>query len=64
MSRRGTLEATLKVSSRTAPGQVFALIHLEASSPNVLTALPVDSLAGMPELKHCPVRLEKLSGAG
>ena len=61
-SRRGKITAEVTVTQRSAPGQVFAYIHLDGQQ-NRLLGLPEGSLGEMPELKQCAVRIEKLNGA-
>jgi formate dehydrogenase alpha subunit len=57
-SRRGSIEATARVTERVPPGMVFANFHFPEASANVLTIAALDPVAKIPEYKVCAVRVE------
>lgn len=59
-SRRGSVEAAVKVSQRVSENLVFMTFHFRESAANVLTNPAVDKTAKTPELKVAAVRIEKL----
>ncbi|HEU4752184.1 MAG TPA: molybdopterin dinucleotide binding domain-containing protein, partial [Armatimonadota bacterium] len=64
-SRRGSLVAPARITSRTGRGSVFMPFHFREAAANLLTNDALDPVAKIPEFKYCAVRLEKAnSGAG
>lgn len=59
-SRRGAIEARVRLTDRSAPGMVFGTFHFAESPINLLTNDALDPVAKIPELKVCAVRVEKL----
>jgi predicted molibdopterin-dependent oxidoreductase YjgC len=58
-SRRGTIDAKVKISSKAATGTVFIPFHYAKAAANRLTNAELDPISGIPEYKVCAVRLEK-----
>lgn len=58
-SRRGSIEAKIKVSPKAVPGTVFIPFHYAAAAANRLTNAALDPISGIPEYKVCAVKLEK-----
>jgi formate dehydrogenase major subunit len=58
-SRRGTIEAKIKVSTKAVPGTVFIPFHYAAAAANRLTNAALDPISGIPEYKVCAVKLAK-----
>ncbi len=58
-SRRGSIQARLKISPKAVPGTVFLPFHYAKAAANRLTNAALDPVSGIPELKVCAVRLEK-----
>ena len=63
VSRRGQVEVAAKVTESSPPGVVFMTFHFAESATNLLTNTATDPIAGIPELKVCAVRVEKLGKA-
>ncbi|MBM3133005.1 MAG: formate dehydrogenase subunit alpha, partial [Chloroflexi bacterium] len=61
-SRRGSVEATARVTDDTPEKTVFMTFHFAEASANVLTNPATDPVAKTPEFKACAVRVEKMSG--
>ncbi|HJX23068.1 MAG TPA: molybdopterin dinucleotide binding domain-containing protein, partial [Candidatus Bathyarchaeia archaeon] len=59
-SRRGKLEAKLKVTERSAPGMVFIPFHFSEAAANLLTNDAVDPQAKIPEYKVAAVKVAKV----
>lgn len=59
-SRRGQVEAQAKLTSSVPTGMVFMTFHFPGSPANALTNTELDPVAGIPELKHCSVRVERV----
>lgn len=59
-SRRGRVEVRAKLTSSVPRGMVFMTFHFPGSPANVLTNTALDQAAGIPELKHCAVRVERV----
>lgn len=57
-SRRGAVEAKVRVTSRSPKGTVFMTFHFAESPTNVLTSSEVDPIAKIPEYKVSAVKLE------
>jgi formate dehydrogenase major subunit/formate dehydrogenase alpha subunit len=61
-SRRGSIELSVRVSPRTAPGYVFIPMHYAEAAANALTSSEnLDPRAKIPALKVSAVRIEKAS---
>jgi formate dehydrogenase major subunit len=60
ISRRGGLEARVKITDRSPNGTIFIPFHYAEASANQLTLTALDPVAKIPELKVCAVRIEKL----
>jgi len=58
-SRRGSIQARLKVSPKAVRGTVFLPFHYAQAAANRLTNAALDPVCGIPELKVCAVKLEK-----
>jgi len=58
-SRRGTIQARIKVSPQAVPGAVFIPFHYAAAAANRLTNAALDPISGIPEYKVCAVKLSK-----
>ena len=58
-SRRGEIQAVLKVSDMAVPGTVFMPFHFAAGAANVLTNAALDPVSGIPEYKVCAVKVAK-----
>jgi formate dehydrogenase major subunit/formate dehydrogenase alpha subunit len=59
VSRRGELRARAVVGDRVFPGLVWMALHFADAKVNWLTHDVTDSLIGIPEYKHCAVRVER-----
>ncbi len=60
VSRRGDLEAKVKLTDRSPVGTIFIPFHYAEAAANRLTQTALDPVAKIPELKLCAVRIEKL----
>ena len=60
VSRRGDLEARLKITERSPKGTIFIPFHYAEAAANQLTLTVLDPEAKIPELKVCAVRIEKM----
>ena len=58
-SRRGTIQARVKISTKAVPGTVFVPFHYAAAAANRLTNAALDPISGIPEFKVCAVKLTK-----
>ena len=58
-SRRGDLEAAVKVSEQAVPGTIFIPFHFAQAAANKLTNAALDPVSGIPEFKVCAVRISK-----
>ena len=58
-SRRGQINAVLKVSEKAVSGTVFIPFHFAAAAANKLTNAALDPVSGIPEFKVCAVKLSK-----
>jgi formate dehydrogenase alpha subunit len=56
-SRRGSIDATLKVSPKAVAGTVFIPFHYAAAAANKLTNAKLDPVSGIPEFKVCAVKI-------
>jgi formate dehydrogenase alpha subunit len=60
-SRRGTIEAPVRLSTSVGPGVLFVPIHFGENPANMLTNPACDPVAKIPEFKVCAVKVEKLA---
>jgi formate dehydrogenase alpha subunit len=60
LSRRGDLEAKIKITERSPQGTIFIPFHYAEAAANRLTQTGLDPAAKIPELKVCAVRIEKM----
>ena len=58
-SRRGSIEARIKISNKAVTGTVFIPFHYARAAANRLTNAALDPISGIPELKVCAVKLSK-----
>ena len=58
-SRRGDIQARIKISRKAVDGTVFIPFHYAAAAANRLTNAALDPISGIPELKVCAVRVSK-----
>ncbi len=57
-SRRGTLQARAKVTTRSDAGMIFMNFHFREAAVNLLTNPVLDPVGKTPEYKVCAVRVE------
>jgi formate dehydrogenase major subunit len=62
ISRRGEVQARVRLTDRSAPGMVFGTFHFAETPINVLTNNALDPVGKIPEYKVSAVRVEKVSG--
>lgn len=58
-SRRGEISILARITEEVEPGMVFIPMHFSECAVNMLTDTKLDPLAKIPNLKVCPVRLER-----
>jgi formate dehydrogenase major subunit len=58
-SRRGKIEARVKIIDTAADGTVFIPFHFAKAAANKLTNAALDPISGIPELKVCAVKIGK-----
>jgi predicted molibdopterin-dependent oxidoreductase YjgC len=58
-SRRGSVQATARVTANSPPGVVFMTFHFAESRTNLITSPHLDPVAKIPEAKVCAVKVEK-----
>jgi len=58
-SRRGQVVTKARLDEAALRGTVFMTIHYAESAVNLLSGRPAGDHGQMPELKYCPVRVEK-----
>jgi len=58
-SRRGSIQAQVKISPKAVRGTVFLPFHYAAAAANRLTHAALDPVCGIPEFKVCAVKLAK-----
>lgn len=58
-SRRGTIQARIKISRKAVSGTVFIPFHYARAAANRLTNAALDPISGIPEYKVCAVRVSK-----
>jgi formate dehydrogenase alpha subunit len=63
-SRRGSINAELKVSPKAVSGTVFIPFHYAQAAANKLTNGALDPVAGIPEFKVCAVKISRVAKGG
>ena len=58
-SRRGDIQARIKISRKAVDGTIFIPFHYAAAAANRLTNAALDPISGIPELKVCAVKVSK-----
>jgi formate dehydrogenase alpha subunit len=58
-SRRGHIQARIKISRKAVDGTVFIPFHYAAAAANRLTNAALDPISGIPEYKVCAVKVSK-----
>jgi formate dehydrogenase alpha subunit len=58
-SRRGRIQARVRISPKAVQGTVFLPFHYAQAAANRLTNAALDPICGIPEFKVCAVKLEK-----
>ena len=58
-SRRGEIQARVRVSRKAVAGTVFIPFHFAQAAANKLTNAALDPVSGIPEFKVCAVKLAK-----
>jgi formate dehydrogenase alpha subunit len=58
-SRRGNIQARIKISRMAVNGTVFIPFHYAAAAANRLTNAALDPISGIPEYKVCAVKVSK-----
>jgi formate dehydrogenase major subunit len=58
-SRRGSIQARVKVSPKAVAGTVFIPFHYARAAANRLTNAALDPVAGIPEFKVCAIKLSQ-----
>ncbi|MDO5545421.1 MAG: formate dehydrogenase subunit alpha [Eubacteriales bacterium] len=58
-SRRGSIESTARVGTKTSPGESWMPFHFPDGNANWLTNAALDKYARIPEYKVCAVKIEK-----
>jgi formate dehydrogenase major subunit/formate dehydrogenase alpha subunit len=58
-SRRGGIQAVVRVSAQARAGTVFIPFHYAQAAANRLTNAALDPISGIPEYKVCAVKLER-----
>ncbi len=58
-SRRGTIQARIKISRKAVDGTIFIPFHFATAAANRLTNAALDPISGIPEYKVCAVRVSK-----
>jgi formate dehydrogenase major subunit/formate dehydrogenase alpha subunit len=58
-SRRGSIQAKIKISDKAVAGTVFIPFHYAVAAANRLTNAVLDPICGIPEFKVCAVKLSK-----
>lgn len=58
-SRRGTITARLKISSKAVDGTLFIPFHFAKAAVNRLTNAKLDPVAKIPEFKVCAIKIKK-----
>ena len=60
-SRRGDIQARIKISRKAVAGTIFIPFHYAAAAANRLTNAALDPISGIPEYKVCAVKAVKSS---
>ena len=58
-SRRGEIQAKVRISRKAVDGTVFIPFHFAQAAANKLTNAALDPISGIPEYKVCAVKLSK-----
>ncbi len=58
-SRRGAIQARIKISRKAVSGTVFIPFHYAKAAANRLTNAALDPISGIPEYKVCAVKVSK-----
>jgi formate dehydrogenase major subunit/formate dehydrogenase alpha subunit len=58
-SRRGTIQARIKISRKAVDGTVFIPFHFSTAAANRLTNGALDPISGIPEFKVCAVKVSR-----
>ena len=58
-SRRGDIQARIKISRKAVAGTIFIPFHYAAAAANRLTNAALDPISGIPEYKVCAVKVSK-----
>ncbi len=58
-SRRGDIQARVKISDKAVAGTVFLPFHFADAAANKLTIAALDPVSGIAEVKVCAVKLSK-----
>lgn len=58
-SRRGAIETTVRVGTKTSPGESWMPFHFPDGNANWLTNAALDKYARIPEYKVCAIKIEK-----
>ena len=56
-SRRGAIQAKIKISGKAVTGTIFIPFHFATAAANRLTNAALDPISGIPEYKVCAVKL-------
>ena len=63
-SRRGEIEANVRITNRIKPGVIFIPFHFAEAAANALTNAALDPDSKIPEFKVCAVQIEIASSEG
>jgi formate dehydrogenase alpha subunit len=58
-SRRGSIEARIRISTKAVTGTIFIPFHYAEAAANRLTNAALDPVSGIPEYKVCAVKVSK-----
>jgi formate dehydrogenase alpha subunit len=58
-SRRGTIQARIKISRKAVDGTIFIPFHFATAAANRLTNAALDPVSGIPEYKVCAVKVSR-----
>jgi formate dehydrogenase alpha subunit len=62
-SRRGSIEARIRISTKAVTGTIFIPFHYAEAAANRLTNAALDPVSGIPEYKVCAVKVSKVAEA-
>ena len=62
-SRRGSIEARIRISTKAVTGTIFIPFHYAEAAANRLTNAALDPVSGIPEYKVCAVKVSKVAQA-